>query len=165
MGERILVIGGKGKTGQRVVGQLTARGAELAVGTRTPTGSRDRFFDWADAASVTAFEDCSAAYLVAPTDRTDHLDLMRPILERAIEHGVRRFVLLSSSLLDRGGPMMGGVHDWLADTAPEWAVLRPSWSMPNVSDMFDCTVHARSALPWPHSQWDTLCDCSPWKPL
>lgn len=134
MGKKILVIGGKGKTGQRVVERLTASGAEVAVGTRTPTGSRDRSFNWADAASVAAFEGCSAVYLVAPTDRTDHLEVMRPILESAIERGVRRFVLLSSSLLDRGGPMMGGVHAWLADTAPEWAVLRPSWFMQNFSD-------------------------------
>lgn len=134
MGKNILVIGGKGKTGQRVVERLTASGAEIAVGTRTPTGSRDRFFNWADAASVASFEGCSAVYLVAPTDRIDHLDVMRPILESAIERGVRRFVLLSSSLLDRGGPMMGDVHAWLADTVPEWAVLRPSWFMQNFSD-------------------------------
>ena len=130
----ILVIGGKGKTGQRVVEHLTDNGTEVAVGTRAPTGSRDRFFNWADAASMAAFEGCSAVYLVAPTDRTDHLDVMRPILESAVERGVRRFVLLSSSMLDRGGPMMGGVHAWLADTAPEWAVLRPSWFMQNFSD-------------------------------
>ncbi len=134
MGKDILVIGGKGKTGQRVVDRLTASGAEVAVGTRTPEGARDRFFNWADSASVEAFEGCSAVYLVAPTDRTDHLDVMRPILESAIERGVRRFVLLSSSMLDLGGPMMGGVHAWLADTAPEWAVLRPSWFMQNFSD-------------------------------
>ena len=142
MDKTILVIGGKGKTGQRVVDRLTARGAEVAVGTRTPTGPQDRFFDWADTNSVAAFNGCSAAYLVAPTDRTDHLDVMRPVLESAIEHGVTRFVLLSSSLLDRGGPMMGGVHDWLADTAPEWAVLRPSWFMQNFSD----GPHAQTVL-------------------
>ncbi|CAN0576234.1 unnamed protein product [Ectocarpus sp. 12 AP-2014] len=134
MDERILVIGGKGTTGQRVVERLAATGAEVAVGTRKPTESRDRHFDWADAASVAAFKGCSAVYLVAPTDRTDHLDVMRPILEGAIDRQVRRFVLLSSSLLDRGGPMMGSVHAWLADNTPEWAVLRPSWFMQNFSD-------------------------------
>lgn len=30
--------------------------------------------------------------------------------------------------------MMGAVHAWLADTASEWAVLRPSWFMQNFSD-------------------------------
>ena len=134
MADGILVIGGKGTTGQRVVERLAKTGAEVAIGTRTPMGARDRSFDWGDPASVAAFEGCSAVYVIAPTDRTDHLDVMRPLLEGAMERGVRRFVLLSSSLLERGGPMMGGVHDWLADTAPDWAVLRPSWFMQNFSE-------------------------------
>ena len=134
MSDRVLVIGGKGTTGQRVARRLEATGAKVAIGTRRPTDPRDRSFDWADPASVAAFDGCSAAYVVAPTDRTDHLDVMRPLLEGAMARGVRRFVLLSSSLLERGGPMMGAVHDWLADSAPEWAVLRPSWFMQNFSE-------------------------------
>lgn len=134
MADRILVIGGKGTTGSRVVNHLGAAGAEVVIGTRRPLAPKDRYFDWADTASLAAFDGCSAAYVVAPTDRTDHLDVMRPLLERAMAHQVRRFVLLSSSLLERGGPMMGGVHAWLADNAPEWAVLRPSWFMQNFSD-------------------------------
>lgn len=134
MSDRVLVIGGKGTTGQRVARRLEATGAKVAIGTRRPTDPRDRSFDWADPASVAAFDGCSAAYVVAPTDRTDHLDVMRPLLEGAMARDVRRFVLLSSSLLERGGPMMGAVHDWLADSAPEWAVLRPSWFMQNFSE-------------------------------
>ena len=134
MDKRILVTGGKGKTGRRVVERLVDAKIDVAIGTRTPTDGKDRFFDWSDTASVSAFADCSAVYLVAPTDRTDHLGVMRPVLERALEGGTRRFVLLSSSLLERGDPMMGEVHAWLADNVPEWAVLRPSWFMQNFSD-------------------------------
>jgi uncharacterized protein YbjT (DUF2867 family) len=134
MADRILVIGGKGTTGRRVVARLGAAGAEVVVGTRRPVDRRDRYFDWGDPASVAVFDGCTAVYVVAPTDRTDHLDVMRPLLEGAVEHQVRRFVLLSASLIERGGLMMGDVHDWLADHAPEWAVLRPSWFMQNFSD-------------------------------
>ncbi|WP_299837121.1 NAD(P)H-binding protein [uncultured Jannaschia sp.] len=134
MSDRILVIGGKGTTGRRVARRLEATGAKVAIGTRRPMDARDRPFDWADPDSVAAFDGCSSAYVVAPTDRTDHLDVMRPLLETAMARGVRRFVLLSSSLLERGGPMMGEVHDWLSGTAPEWAVLRPSWFMQNFSE-------------------------------
>lgn len=134
MGDRILVIGGKGTTGSRVADRLASSGAEVVIGTRSPSGRHDRYFDWADAGSLLAFDGCSAVYVVAPTDRTDHLDVMRPLLEGAMARKVRRFVLLSSSLLERDGPMMGGVHAWLADNAPEWAALRPSWFMQNFSD-------------------------------
>ena len=134
MVDRFLVIGGKGTTGRRVADRLASSGAEVIIGTRSPSGPQDRYFDWADKASLAAFDGCSAVYVVAPTDRIDHLDVMRPLLEGAMARQVRRFVLLSSSLLERDGPMMGEVHAWLADNAPEWAVLRPSWFMQNFSD-------------------------------
>jgi ergot alkaloid biosynthesis protein len=134
MGARVLITGGKGKTGRRVAAHLTAKGIDFAIGTRRPDGPQDRPFDWADPSSASAFEGCEAVYLVAPTDRTDHLAVMQPLLQDAIERGVRRFVLLSSSLLPPGGPMMGEVHAWLAENALEWAVLRPSWFMQNFSE-------------------------------
>lgn len=132
--ERVLVTGGTGKTGRRVAARLAEAGIEVVIGTRAPNGPQDRRFDWADPSSAMAFSGCEAAYLVAPTDRTDHLAVMRPLLEEAMRRGVQRFVLLSSSLLEPGGPMMGEVHAWLAKSAPDWTVLRPSWFMQNFSD-------------------------------
>ena len=131
---KVLVTGGKGNTGRRVAERLSAAGIEAVIGTRTPKDAKGKRFDWSDPFSATAFDGCDAAYIVAPTDRTDHLAVMQPMLETAMERGVRRFVLLSSSLLDPGGPMMGEVHAWLAKTAADWAVLRPSWFMQNFSD-------------------------------
>lgn len=131
---RVLITGGKGKTGRRVASRLIASSIDVTIGTRTPDGHRDRRFDWADPSSASAFDGCDAVYLVAPTDRADHLAVMQPLLEEAMGRGVRRFVLLSSSLLEPGGPMMGEVHAWLAQSAPEWAVLRPSWFMQNFSE-------------------------------
>jgi uncharacterized protein YbjT (DUF2867 family) len=133
MTERILVTGGTGTTGGRVARRLAELDIPVSVGTRRPSADHEVRFDWGDPASAAAFEGTRAAYLVAPTDRTDHLALMQPILDRAIALGTRRFVLLSSSQLESGGPMMGEVHAWLADNAPELAVLGPSWFMQNFS--------------------------------
>lgn len=132
--KKILVTGGKGKTGRRVAARLSSAVVEAVIGTRAPFGAQDARFDWSDITSATAFDGCDAAYLVAPTDRTDHLTVMQPMLEAAMARGVRRFVLLSSSLLEPGGPMMGEVHDWLATNAADWTVLRPSWFMQNFSE-------------------------------
>lgn len=134
MAERFLVTGGTGTTGRRVAALLAGARTEVRIATRNPKSDQDVWFGWGDPASADAFDGCAAAYIVAPTDRTDHLTVMRPILERAIARGTRRFVLLSSSLLEPGDPMMGEVHAWLAAHAPEWAVLRPSWFMQNFSD-------------------------------
>lgn len=134
MARRILVTGGKGKTGSRVAARLVAAGIEALTGTRNPDLPSDRRFDWADLTSASAFDGCDAAYLVAPTDRTDHLAVMQPMLAEAMARGVQRFVLLSASLLAPGGPMMGEVHTWLAENTADWAVLRPSWFMQNFSE-------------------------------
>jgi ergot alkaloid biosynthesis protein len=134
MAQRVLVTGGKGKTGRRIASRLRTAGIDVVIGTRTPADLQDRRFEWADLSSASAFDGCDAVYLVAPTDRTDHLTVMQPLLEEAMGRGVARFVLLSSSLLEAGGPMMGEVHAWLAKSAPEWAVLRPSWFMQNFSE-------------------------------
>lgn len=131
---QVLVTGGRGKTGSRVAARLGAAGTSSVIGARTAPRPNERRFDWADLSSAAAFDGCISAYLVAPTDRTDHLSVMQPMLEHAMERGVRRFVLLSSSLFEPGAPMMGEVHAWLARNVPEWTVLRPSWFMQNFSE-------------------------------
>ena len=140
MRDRVLVTGGTGKTGRRVVRLLIERGVPALVGSRTPaaraTAGPDHVrFDWRDGATFdAALDGVRAAYLVAPTDTMDHLPAMRPFLERALTEGIERLVLLSASSLPEGGPMMGAVHAWLARHAPGWTVLRPSWFMQNFSE-------------------------------
>lgn len=132
MVDRVLVTGGTGKTGSLVAQQLAARGVEARIATRKATTPEQVRFEWGDTASYRAVLDgVDAIYLVAPTDRTDHLPVMRPLLERAVEQGVAQLVLLSASSVEEGGPMMGEVHAWLHANAPRWMVLRPSWFMQN----------------------------------
>lgn len=97
---------------------------------------------WEDPATHgPALEGVGAVYLVAPTDQTEQLSIMRPFLERAAAQVPGRLVLLSASSLAAGGPMMGEVHTWLDANAPLWTVLRPSWFMQNFT-----TQHLRSIL-------------------
>jgi ergot alkaloid biosynthesis protein len=136
MPKYILVTGGTGKTGSRVVKQLRAKGLAPRVGTRRPLNKNELRFDWSDPSTFTdAFDGVRAVYLVAPTDTVDSLGAMQPGLKAALAAGVQRFVLLSASSLEEGGPMMGAVHAWLRSNAPEWAVLRPTWFMQNFSEL------------------------------
>ncbi|MEW2918409.1 ergot alkaloid biosynthesis protein [Ruegeria sp. ANG10] len=136
MTKSILVTGGTGKTGSRVVKHLRDREISPLVGTRNPKNGSYVRFDWSDQTTFEkAFEGIDAVYLVAPTDTVDSLGAMRPGLKAALAAGVQRFVLLSASSLEEGGPMMGAVHAWLRSNAPEWAVLRPTWFMQNFSEL------------------------------
>jgi ergot alkaloid biosynthesis protein len=136
MNRLVLVTGGTGKTGRRLVAQLRKKGLACRVAARG-TASNDGAcsFDWTDRDSwERALEDVSAAYLVAPALEGDPAPVMVDFVRRALERGVSRFVLLSASLLPAAGPAMGQVHLWLQENAPEWTVLRPSWFMQNFSE-------------------------------
>ena len=142
MTDRVLVTGGTGKTGRLVARQLALRGIEARIATRHPSSADQIRFDWTDRATHgPALEGIGAVYIVAPTDRTEQLPVMRPFLEQAVSQVPGRLVLLSASSLEAGGPMMGEIHAWLAAHAPLWTVLRPSWFMQNFT-----TQHLPSML-------------------
>ncbi|MBB3941520.1 uncharacterized protein YbjT (DUF2867 family) [Novosphingobium fluoreni] len=134
MRDRILVTGGTGKTGRLLAEQLTASGAGARIATRRPSAVDHVRFDWDDMTTHgPALDGVSSVYLVAPTDRAEHLPVMLPFLEQAVMRVPGRLVLLSASSLNEDGPMMGKVHAWLHAHAPRWTVLRPSWFMQNVT--------------------------------
>ncbi len=134
-GGATLVIGGTGKVGGRLVRRLVAAGLPVSAASRSgqaPEGATPTRFDWFDQGSWgAALEGATGVFMTAPVGASDPIEAMQPFVERAIDAGVRRFVLLSSSLIEEGGPAMGAVHAVLRRSAPEWAVLRPSWFMEN----------------------------------
>jgi ergot alkaloid biosynthesis protein len=135
MTERILITGGTGKNGRRIVEKLRQRGIEPRIASRSAIGADSVYFDWMDAETYeSAAAGVRAVFLVAPTGVHDLLGAMQPFLEHAIQVGVKRFVLLSASSLEENGPMMGAVHGFLKRHAPHWNVLRPTWFMQNFSE-------------------------------
>ncbi|WP_072481937.1 NmrA family NAD(P)-binding protein [Amycolatopsis australiensis] len=127
----VLVIGGTGTTGGRVVAGLRANGVTARAATRKPGEPGQVRFDWTDRAThADAVRGCSAVYLLAPVGEADPARLVEPFLRDALAAGVRRVVLLGSSAVTAETPGLGGLSR-LVRAAPEWAVLRPSWFMQN----------------------------------
>ncbi len=131
----VLVTGGTGNTGGRISSRLGELGVVARVASRSGSESGQVRFDWADASThAEALRGVSRAYLVAPALVADPSAMMGAFIERALAGGVRRLVLLSSSAISEDAPGLGAVARQLRDTAPEWAVLRPSWFMQNFID-------------------------------
>lgn len=125
-----LVIGATGTVGAYVCEYLSAAGEQVSAASRTG----DVRFDWYDSGTWdAALDSVDRMYLIAPGGDSDPVVAMRPFLERALEAGVKRAVLQSGSPVSRGEPGLGRVHEAVASTFPEWAVLRPSWFMQNFS--------------------------------
>ena len=131
----VLVTGGTGNTGRRISARLGELGFVARVASRSGSGSGQVRFDWADASThAEALRGVSRVYLVAPALVADPSAMMGAFIERALAGGVRRLVLLSSSAISEDAPGLGAVARRLRETAPEWAVLRPSWFMQNFID-------------------------------
>jgi ergot alkaloid biosynthesis protein len=133
---RILVTGGRGKTGRRLVAALREEGFPYIVASREPSAIEGSvYFDWTKRSTWdAALDGLGSVYLVAPPLVAEAAGTMIDFAALAMERGAKRFVLLSASLLPLGGPAQGQVHLWLKENAPEWAVMRPSWFMQNFSE-------------------------------
>lgn len=145
---KILVTGGTGTTGRLVAEGLRERGIVPKIGTRNPSRESEVLFDWQKPESARrTFDGVDAVYIVAPTNTSDHGAIVPPLLDIARSSGVRRFVLLSASSLEAGGPMMGQVHAYLAGNVPEWTVLRPTWFLQNFSgEQHQNTIRQENAI-------------------
>ncbi|WPP41194.1 NAD(P)H-binding protein [Paenibacillus hunanensis] len=137
----ILLTAGNGKTSLRIAEQLHARNYHVRNGVRRPNQSTETereeiYFDWYDTDSyAAALEGMQAVYLVAPTMDLQPERVMNPFIEQALALGIRRFVLLSSASIAENGPLMGKVHHFLNQHAPEWAALQPSYFMQNFTEV------------------------------
>lgn len=134
----ILVTGATGKSGRRVVSQLRAKG--LAV--RAAARNGEHIFDWTDSGTWdAALEGVRSIYIV----QLDGTKLVRPFIERAVQHGVQRIVLASGRGIDNPdyAKDSSGIFEGIVDSEAavresglEWTISRPGWFAQNFSEGF-----------------------------
>ncbi len=127
--KKILVLGGTGKTGRRVVERLTARGLAVRIGTR----SGEPPFDWEDQATwAPALLNVGAVYLTYYPDLAvpGAVDTVRSFAELAVARGIRRMVLLSG----RGEPEAERAEEAVRESGADLTILRCTWFMQNFSE-------------------------------
>ncbi len=135
-----LVLGGSGKTGRRVVDRLASRG----VPTRAASRGGDPPFDWGDESTWgAALNGVTAAYISYAPDLAipGATDAIHSFVERTVEQGVRRLVLLSG----RGEEEAQQCELLIQRPEVEWTVVRASWFNQNFADDVPrCPVTTRS---------------------
>ncbi len=142
--EKILVIGGTGKTGRRVVERLTARDLPVRIGYR----SGEPPFDWEDQATwARVLLDVGAVYLTYYPDLAvpGAVNTVRSFVEQALACGIRRLVLLSG----RGEEEAQHAEQVLQDSGADWTIVRCSWFNQNFSEnyLLDPVVSGEVVLP------------------
>ena len=125
----ILVLGGTGKTGQRVVKQLQALDWPLRVGSR----SGHPPFDWLDTRTwKPCVEGIHSVYITFQPDLAvpGAVDAIRFFTKTALEAGVKKLVLLSG----RGEKEAEACEQVVMHAGVDWTILRASWFCQNFSE-------------------------------
>ncbi|MFL4475224.1 NmrA family transcriptional regulator [Paeniglutamicibacter sp. MACA_103] len=140
----VLVLGGTGRTGGRIVRRLRDRGIQARVASRR---GREPF-RWEDRATWdVALRGASAAYLCYSPDLAfpGVAEMIGEFAGRARNLGVDRMVLLSG----RGEAGARASEKAVQETAAQWTVIRSSWFAQNFSEHFllGPTLRGRLVLP------------------
>lgn len=125
----VLVLGGTGKTGRRVVERLQTRGVEVRVGSRSAAPP----FEWEDPATWgPALAGVTAVYVSYYPDLAvpGAPEAIGGLAEEARRQGVQRLVLLSG----RGEEEAQRAEQVIQDAGLEWTVVRCSWFDQNFSE-------------------------------
>ncbi|OJF11626.1 NmrA family NAD(P)-binding protein [Couchioplanes caeruleus] len=129
--EPILVIGGTGKTGSRVVRRLVDAGREVRVGSR----SAQPPFDWEDRTTwPAALDGVGGVYISYYPDLgfPGAVDAVAGLSELAVAAGVERLVLLSG----RGEEAARAAEKVVEAAGAAWTIVRCSWFHQNFSESF-----------------------------
>jgi uncharacterized protein YbjT (DUF2867 family) len=127
----VLITGGTGKTGSRIVQQLQQLGWPLRVGSRSGKPA----FDWLDTRTwKPALDGMEAAYISFQPDLAvpGAVDAIRYFTETAAAAGLRKLVLLSG----RGEREAQDCEAVVMESGMDWTILRASWFLQNFSEGF-----------------------------
>lgn len=141
--DRVLVLGGTGKTGRRIVDRLQAKNVEHRVGSRSSSPS----FDWNDVSTwETCLRNVEAAYFFSPDLAVDNpAETVQAFLRQAQASGVQRIVLLSG----RGEEKAGACERMVQASGLDWTIIRASWFNQNFSEggFTDLVLSGQITLP------------------
>ena len=131
MTKNIIVIGGTGKTGRRVVERLTQLNHNVRIGTRKVEPA----FDWEDPSTYSqALKGMDRAYIVYYPDLAvpGAKDAITALTEAAKKEGLEKVVLLSG----KGEKEAEASERIVANSGLNFSIVRASWFNQNFSESF-----------------------------
>jgi len=142
--KKILVLGGKGKTGRRVAERLTKLGKAIRIGSR----SEKPPFDWENPQTWTgALDGMDTVYITFQPDLAvpSALEAIEGFTSRAVNNGIKKMVLLSG----RGEKEAQVCEQVVMNAGVDWTIVRASWFNQNFSESFflDPILAGHVALP------------------
>ena len=149
MKTNILVIGGTGKTGRKVVEKLRSQNQNVRVGSR----SANPPFDWQDQNTWSAaMEGIEKVYVTFQPDLAvpGALDAIEALTKQAVKSGVKKIVLLSG----KGEREAELCEQAIIHSGLNYTIIRASWFNQNFSESFflEPILAGHVALPKPEAK-------------
>jgi uncharacterized protein YbjT (DUF2867 family) len=149
MKHNVLVIGGTGKTGRRVVERLNQMGHHVKVGSRNGTPA----FNWEDPTSYArALKGMDRAYIVYYPDLAvpGSREAIEKLTEAALKEGLEKVVLLSG----KGEREAEACEEIVANSGLNYTLVRASWFNQNFSEgaFLESVLAGQVALPMPEAE-------------
>jgi uncharacterized protein YbjT (DUF2867 family) len=132
----VLIVGGTGTTGSRLVAKLAQRGLSVRSAARHHA---DVYFDWTDPTTYgPALDGADRLWLMTPViDQARLAFLVGSFLDQAAAAGVRHVTLLSAYGMEAAPPQVGPRAielDLLSRNNFTHSIVRPAWFMQNFSE-------------------------------
>ncbi len=125
--ETVLVLGGNGKSGRRVVEKLRAKGVEVLVTTREleKASKHSRYFIWENDRNWSeVLKGVDALFIVHPdTSMPEALQQIRVLSEHAYKANIKKIVLLSG----RGQDSVIACENVIQHSGLRWTIVRSAW--------------------------------------
>ncbi len=149
MKHNVLVIGGTGKTGSRVVERLNEAGHNVRIGSRNSQPA----FNWDDPATYApALKGMDRAYIVYYPDLAvpGSREAIDKLTEVALKEGLEKVVLLSG----KGEREAEVCEQIVADSGLNYTLVRASWFNQNFSEgaFLESVLAGTVALPMPEAE-------------
>jgi len=128
---KYLIIGGKGKTGRKVVERLTKLGNNVRVGSRSGSPS----FDWENSKTwAQALKGMQIVYITFQPDLAvpGAAKKIKIFTQLAVNSGIKKLVLLSG----KGEKEAENCERIVKDSGANWSIVRASWFNQNFSESF-----------------------------
>lgn len=141
---QILILGGTGKTGRRIVARLEEKGIPVRIGSRSATPP----FDWNNPAGWDAcLQGITTVYINFSPDLAvpGATDAIQAFVNKAKQYGVSRLVILSG----RGEEEAQACERIVQESGVDWTVVRASWFSQNFSEgaFVDMVLAGQITLP------------------
>lgn len=131
---KTLILGASGNVGSEIAKILKAKGEEVSLATSRNVEKEDQvYLNLATGEGLEdAFKNVDRAFLLAPPGYTNQDELLKPVIDLAKKHGLKKVVLMTAMGADANpeSPMRKAeLH--LEASGLDYNIIRPNWFMQN----------------------------------